>query len=138
MALVLDTGIVVALANRHDRHHEACVELVSTAREPLLLPAPTLVEIDYWFHKRFGPDAWHQFVDDIGRGAFIVEPTAQADLVRAAELQRQYANLDLGLVDASVVALCERLGERKVATVDRRHFSIISPRHVDRLEILPA
>lgn len=138
MALILDTGVVLALANRDDRLHQPCADLVRAAREPLLLPAPTLVEIDYWFRKRLGYTAWRQFVADVERGSYLVEPTTAVDLVRAAELEEQYANLELGFVDASVIALCERLRERKVATVDRRHFSIVSPRHVDRLEILPA
>ena len=138
MALVLDTGVVLGLANRNDEHHHACVELIRSAREPLVLPAPTLVEIDYWFRKQLGIEAWRHFVADIARGAFILEPSAAEDLTRAAELEEQYDDLRLGFVDASVIALCERLGERKVATVDRRHFSIVSPRHVARLEILPA
>ena len=138
MTLILDSGVVLALANRADRHHAACVDLVRSSRESLLLPAPTLVEIDYWFRKRLGIEAWHQFVEDIARGAFIVEPTEPEDLARAAELEEQYDNLDLGFVDASVIAVCERLGERKVATVDRRHFSIVAPQHVVRLELLPA
>jgi len=138
VTLVLDSGVVLALANRDDRHHRACVELVRSSRESLLLPAPTLVEIDYWFRKRLGIEAWGRFVADVKRGAFILEPTTPEDLVRAAELEDRYDNLDLGFVDASVIAVCERLGECKVATVDRRHFSIVAPRHVERLELLPA
>ena len=59
------------------------------------------------------------------------------DLQRAAELEQAYAELDLGLVDASVIALCERLDEPKVATLDRRDFSVVRPRHCRALELLP-
>lgn len=138
MALVVDTGVVVALAQRADTHHEACAALIRAARESLILPAPTLVEIDYWLRKRLGVGAWRQFMSDIDRGAYLVEDLTAADLTRVAELEERYDNLDLGFVDAAVIAICERLGERKVATIDRRHFSIVSPRHVARLEILPA
>jgi uncharacterized protein len=44
----------------------------------------------------------------------------------------------VGFVDAAVPAIVERLGEPKLATLDRRHFSIMRPRHVDALELLPA
>jgi predicted nucleic acid-binding protein len=59
------------------------------------------------------------------------------DLTRAAELERTYAGLDLGPVDASVIALCERLGEPKVATLDRRDFAVVRPAHVETLQLLP-
>jgi predicted nucleic acid-binding protein len=48
-----------------------------------------------------------------------------------------YPKLGLGLVDASVIALAERLGETKVATLDRRRFSVVRPRHCEHLELLP-
>jgi predicted nucleic acid-binding protein len=53
------------------------------------------------------------------------------------ELDWVYATLDLGLVDAAVIATCERLGETKVATLDRRDFSVVRPRHCDALRVLP-
>lgn len=57
--------------------------------------------------------------------------------MRAAELEERYAELDLAFVDAAVIAVCERLGEPKVATLDRRDFSVVVPRHVPALELLP-
>jgi predicted nucleic acid-binding protein len=54
-----------------------------------------------------------------------------------AELVERYADLGLGGVDASVVAVAERLGETEVATLDRRHFGVIKPRHTERFILLP-
>ena len=96
-----------------------------------------LVELDYWVLKLLGPNAWEVFVDDISRGAYRLEPLTIEDLKRAAEIERQYNDLDLGLVDASVIALCERLGETKVATLDRRDFSVVRPAHCTSLYLLP-
>ena len=137
MALVLDTGVVVALLDAGDREHARCVALAERTHEPLVVPAATLVEVDYWVRKRLSTDAWRIFVEDIARGAYLLDATDERDLSRAAELEEQYDDLKLGFVDASVIAVCERLGEKKVATLDRRHFSIVEPRHVKRLEILP-
>jgi predicted nucleic acid-binding protein len=53
------------------------------------------------------------------------------------ELRRTYRDLRVGYVDAAVLAIVERLGERKVATLDRRHFSVMRPRHVAALQLLP-
>jgi len=59
------------------------------------------------------------------------------DLARAAELVEQYADLPLGGTDACVVALAERLNVAEVATIDRRDFSVVRPRHVPALTLLP-
>lgn len=54
-----------------------------------------------------------------------------------AVLVRQYADLRLGGTDASVIASAERLGVASIATVDRRHFAVVRPKHVDSLNLLP-
>ncbi len=71
-------------------------------------------------------------------GAYRIEHPTTADLERCVELQRTYADLRVGVVDASVLAAVERLGEPKLATLDHRHFGTMRPRHVDALELLPA
>jgi predicted nucleic acid-binding protein len=137
MALVLDTGPILALLDAADPDHERCVELVEQLAEDLIVPSPVLVEVDYWTIKLLGYEAWEIFVADLAGGAYRLEALELDDLRRAAELERTYANLDLGLVDASVLAICERLDERKVATLDRRDFSVVRPRHCSALELLP-
>lgn len=105
--------------------------------ESLVVPAPTLVEIDYWLRKRFGADTWSTFVRDIVEGAYRLYHPDEDDLERAAALQAQYESLGLDLVDASVIVTCERLEESKVATLDWRHFSVVRPRHCEALQIIP-
>ena len=70
-------------------------------------------------------------------GELILEPVDAADLERIAELVGAYRDLPLGTVDASVVAVAERRGITTVATLDRRHFSVVRPRHVDAFELVP-
>ncbi len=137
MALVLDTGPVLALLDADDPDHAACADMVRACREPLVVVSTALVEIDYWIRKRLEREVWTAFVEDIAAGAYRLEQVEPGDLLRAAELQRVYADLTLGLVDASVIAVCERLGERKVATLDHRHFGVVRPRHCRRLQLLP-
>ena len=137
MALVLDTGPIVAALNEGDPDHQRCAILLQGG-EDLLVLSTVLVEVDYWLVKLGGTQAWADFVSDMTRGAYrLVHPT-EDDLERAADLEGAYHDLRLGLVDASVIALCERLGETKVATLGRRHFSVVRPRHCDHLELLPA
>lgn len=137
MALVLDTGPILALLDAGDEAHERSVALVERLGEDLVVPTCVLVEVDYWVRKLFAPQNWSVFVEDIASGAYRLEPLTLSDLERAAELERDYEDLDLGLVDASVIAVCERLGETKVATLDRRDFSIVRPRHCEALTLLP-
>jgi predicted nucleic acid-binding protein len=137
MALVLDTGPILALLDGNDPAHSRCVALVEEIDEPLVVVALTLVEVDYWIRKRLQPEVWSIFVEDIVGGAYRLEHLASDDLTRVAELEAAYDDLDLGMVDAAVIATCERLDERKVATLDRRHFGIVRPRHCDHLKLLP-
>ncbi|MGH2914876.1 MAG: type II toxin-antitoxin system VapC family toxin [Solirubrobacteraceae bacterium] len=134
--LILDTGPIVAALNVDDPDHERCAALIRGG-DDLLVPGAALVEIDYWLLKLAGAEVWAGFVADIERGAYRVAHPTDADLRRAADLELQYADLDLGLVDASIVALCERLAETRLATLDHRHFSVIRPLHCTHLTLLP-
>jgi len=102
-----------------------------------MIRSPVLVEVDYWLHTLYGPEPWQTFVEDIARGAYRLHHLDERQLARAAELERTYGSLDLGLVDAAVIVACEALGETKVATLDRRDFSVVQPRHCERLTLLP-
>lgn len=107
------------------------------ANEPLIIPAPVLVEVDYWIHARLHPGVLESLLDDIILGAYQVEDLELEDYRRARELCNRYADSDIGFVDAAVLAITERLNEPKLATLDRRHFSMLRPRHVEALEFLP-
>jgi predicted nucleic acid-binding protein len=136
VTLILDTGPIVAALNTQDPDHQRCAALLADA-DDLLIPTPILVEVDYWLIKLGGAQVWVEFVADIIRGAYRLAHPTEADLARAAELESTYHDLDLGLVDASIIALCERLDQTTVATLDRRHFSVVRPRHCVRLALLP-
>jgi len=137
VALVLDTGPILALLDAGDPAHGRSLAMTDEVGEDLVVPACVLVEVDYWTRKLLGAETWNVFVEDVAAGAYRLEPLTLGDLERAAELERRYAELDLGLVDASVIALCERLDEPKVATLDRRDFSVVRPRHCESLRLLP-
>ncbi|WP_411277331.1 type II toxin-antitoxin system VapC family toxin [Gaiella sp.] len=137
MALILDTGVTIALLDNDDSHHDACVELALATREDLVIPGATLAEVDYFLRKRDLGVGWLAFAEDIATGAYRVVWPADTDIVRAALLEAEYRDLRLGFVDASVIATCETLGEQKVATLDHRHFSVVRPRHCEALALLP-
>lgn len=115
-----------------------CAELLTEAREPRVIPAPVLVELDYFLTRAFGPNPFKQVLADVRAGAFSIQPLAGPDYDRAGELMTTYADLRVGFVDAAVLAIVERLREPKLATLDHRHFAVMRPRHVKALELLPA
>ena len=125
MALVLDTGVLFAAIDADDPAHDVCEDLLLASTEQLVIPAAVLVELDYWVRKTSTADAWLTFCEDVEAGEYIVYPLDAALLIAAARLEQRYNDLPLGLVDASVIATCETLGERKVATLDRRHFGVV-------------
>jgi uncharacterized protein len=137
VALVLDTGPIVALLDASDPEHERCVAMVSDVGEDLVIPTPVLVEVAYWLLELYGPAPWQTFVEDVASGAYRLHHLDEEGLARAAEIERSYESLDLGLVDAAVMVACERLGETKVATLDRRDFAVVRPEHCDALRLLP-
>ncbi len=111
--------------------------LLRDATERRVIPAPVLVEIDY-FCDLIGPVAFTTLLDDIDAGAYEVEDLRSSDYLRIQQLLGQYSSLRVGFVDAAVLAVVERLGERKLATLDRRHFTVMRPAHIAALELLPA
>lgn len=137
MALIFDTGPLYASFDRRDAHHQRCRLLIEQATEPLIIPAPVLVEVDYWISKWLHPGVLRLLLDDIVAGAFIVEDLVAQDYRRVQELCDRYADSDIGFVDAAVLAIVERLNEPKLATLDRRHYGMLRPRHVDALRLLP-
>jgi predicted nucleic acid-binding protein len=102
------------------------------------VPAPVLVELEYHLRRTHQTETFVRFLEDCRSEAFVLEALQPIDYARVGALLTTYADLRVGFVDAAVLAVTERLREPKLATLDRRHFSVMRPRHVDALELLPA
>lgn len=138
MALILDTGVLYAALDEEDPDHDACASLLTETDEQLIIPSPVLVELDYWVRKFASAEAWLEFAEDVAAGAYTVYPLNPSALLAAARVEAKYADLHLGLVDASVLVVCELLGEDKVATLDPRHFGVLRTEAGKPLRLLPA
>ena len=86
---------------------------------------------------RLGPRAEVLFLGDLAAGVITTEAVHASDWQRIAELVWVYRDLPLGTVDASLVAAAERLNIDTVATLDRRHFGVVQPSHVEAFQLLP-
>lgn len=135
--LVVDAGPLYAAAARRDKHHERCIELLSRSKRPLLVPAFVVTEVSYLLSDRIGPHAELAFARSVAAGELVVEPVLDSEWGRITELMERYLDLQLGLVDASVVALAERHELDTIVTLDHRHFGTVRPRHVSGFTLVP-
>ena len=135
MTTLFDTGPLVAAIDRSDRHHVRCAAFLETAPRPLIVPTTVIVEVCWLVEER--PDVEAAFLTAVATGEFTHAPITADDLARMADLVRTYADLPLGAVDASVIAIAERLNLKDVATLDRKHFTIVRPSHANALNLLP-
>jgi predicted nucleic acid-binding protein len=135
--VIVDTGPLVAAANRKEPDHAACRDLLTKAPHQLTIPALVVAEATFMIERAGGPRAEARFVRSLRSDRFRIETPTDDDLARAADLIEHYADLPLGGTDATVIALAERLGENEVATLDHRHFSVVRPRHVPAFTLLP-
>lgn len=98
-------------------------------------PVTVLPEVTSLLATRLGPEAERSFVASVAAGELGLEPVVKADVDRCRALLDEYPQL--GFVDASILAVMERLRVRVLATTDRRHFAHVRPRHVRALDLLP-
>jgi predicted nucleic acid-binding protein len=138
MALIADSGAVYALYDARDRHHSAVTQVIEDERGPIVVPMAILAEIDYLLRIRLGSRALLRFLEGISVGGFSLEAFTSQDLSNCQRLLKTYADLDIGLADASVIATAERLGSRRILTVDERHFRIVRATDGKPFTLLPA
>lgn len=137
MALIVDTGPLFAAMDERDKAHEECARLLAESDEKIVVPAPVLVELEWLASSRLGPEPFDLFLQSVESGEIRVEPLVAKDYPRIRALSARYADLPLGFVDAAVLAVVERLGEKKVATLDHRHFGVVRLAHTKALKLLP-
>lgn len=95
-----------------------------------------ITEVTYLIGTRLDATAEVLLLGDLASGSLIVAPVAPVDWLRIAELVGRYRDLPLGTVDASVIAAAERLGVTEIATLDRRHFDVVTA-HLGPFTLLP-
>jgi predicted nucleic acid-binding protein len=101
------------------------------------VPLLVVTKVAYLLESRLGSDAEVRFLGDFAAGNLLAEPVAAPDWLRIAELVSTYRDLPLGTVDASVVAVAERRKITSLATLDRRHFSVVRPSHAPAFDLVP-
>jgi hypothetical protein len=123
--IVADTGAVYALVDSRDRNHRILRALFESDPDAWVLPWAILPEVDYLVGKRLGARVEEAFLGDLAEGRFAVAWGDEGDLVEADRICRRHRALRLGLVDAVVMAVAERLEAAAIATLDVRDFGAV-------------
>lgn len=134
---IVDTGPLVAAADRDDVHHRRCVDWFDSHLGLVIVPAPVIVEVCWLLDRRVGPAAEAAFLAGLTGDSPRIEGLIADDYRRSAELVDRYSDLDLGFVDASVVAIAERLDVRTIVTINERDFRVVRPRHIEAFVLAP-
>lgn len=122
MSVLLDTGIVYAYYDRDDAWHARARAFIEEEQQGLILPAPVIPEVDHLLGTRLGINARLVFYQGIIDGFYLVADLPREGYTRVAELNRRFDDVELGFVDAAIVALAKTVGLSRIATTDRRHF----------------
>lgn len=120
--IVLDTGGLYAALDANEALHGRAVAALAAAKPPRVLSPFVLAELDYLIGTRVGHDAQMALVDEVVRGAYQLEPFSAEDLGHARRIMERYADLQIGLADASVVVLANRHRTLDLLCTDQRHF----------------
>ncbi len=121
---LLDTGALVALVNRSDRHHCAAAAWFASVRSGLLTTEAVITETAYVLaaSPKHQWAALHWVQRARNANLLSIEPVADHD--RIAKIIDRYANLPCDYADATLIALAENTGVAAIATIDQRDFSV--------------
>ena len=138
MTTLADTGAVYALIDQSDVWHPSILNWWRKATDTVLLPVTILPEVSHLLRGRIGPLAEEAFLSSVASGEFFIEPLDTIpDTERATRIMASQRDSGMGFVDATIVAMAERLGVTEILTTDRSHFSTVRPAHTPGFTLYP-
>ena len=123
--IVLDTGGLYAALDANEGLHGRAVAALVTATPPRVVSPFVLAELDYLVASRAGHQAHMALLGEVTRGAYQLELFSSEDVAHAQRIMEQYADLRIGLADASVVVLANRHRTLELLCTDERHFRVL-------------
>lgn len=130
-------GVQTLTGQSMRRDHGACAALLLEYRGSLVATVPVIIETAWFIEDRHGPARESEFLQLVTSGAVQAIDLTLEDWGRCVELIDTYATLRLGAVDASVIAVAERLKLTDIATMNGRDFYAVRPKHCAPFTLLP-
>ncbi len=134
--IVVDTSGLLAALDPRQAYHIAAAQVLLRPQRRILSPF-VLTELDYLIARNGGQAEELKLLEDVARGVYQLESFGGADVTAAIAVIQRYADLRLGLADASIAVLAERHGCRDVLTLDQRHFRTIRGPRGEPFRLLP-
>lgn len=135
--LLVDTNVWLAAADRRSERHNDCAEVLRVHARELAAPVPVIAETSWLILDRLGARSQNEFLRVVTSGRLERIELIEEDWVRCVELAETYADMELDLMDASLVAVAERMRQTDIATLNYRDFTAVRPRHVAAFGLLP-
>jgi predicted nucleic acid-binding protein len=135
--VIVDTSAILAFFDRDEPDHAALAALLSQSSEPLVVSPYVIAEVDYLIGTRIGVAAEIAALRELAGGAWELATIDSSDLARTVPIIERYADHAIGVADASNVVLADRYRTTTVATLDRRHFSVLRPLSGGYFAIVP-
>jgi uncharacterized protein len=135
--IILDTSGLVAAYGQDQARGNDVREVLHGDAGPLVLSPFVLAELDYMIVSRLGVPAEQDMLQDVAAGVYRLAEFTQQDVAQARSVVAKYADLKIGLTDASIVVLAARHATTRVLTLDLRHFRAVRPLQGGSFTILP-
>lgn len=135
--IIVDTSGVLAAVDPRQAFHAASAAVLRLPQRRLLSPF-VLAELDYLISTQSGPIEAIKLLQDVARGAYELQAFSSSDIADATSLIQQYASLNLGLTDTSVMLLAIRYNCLDILTLDQRHFRAVRGPNGQSFRLLPS
>ena len=135
--MIVDTSALLAYFDANEPDHDAVSRVIDGSDEALVVSPYVIAELDYLVATRVGVDAELEVLRELASGAWELAVFGVPDLERAASVIKKYRDQQIGAADASNVVLADRYQTRTIATLDRRHFTVLRPIDGGRFAVVP-
>ena len=135
--MIVDTSALLAYFDEREPDHEAVAAVIDAAEEPLVVSPYVVAELDYLVATRHGVDPEMAVLRELAGGAWDLVEFGAEQISAAIKVIEKYHDQQIGITDASNVVLADRHATTTIATLDRRHFSVVRPLAGGRFTVLP-
>jgi uncharacterized protein len=135
--ILIDTSGLLAALFPDQNHHEECARALLEAEPPRILSPFVLAELDYLILKHAGIEAELALIAEIDRGVYQIPEVHRLEWRDIEIMLERYADLRIGLADASLIIFGDRYQTNEVLTLDQRHFRAMRPTTFGSFRILP-
>jgi len=117
---LIDAGPIIALFNKKDKYHKIVKEFLKNYKGILTTTWPVITEASHMLN--FNINVQIDLFQWIKLGGVIIERIETVDIERIIELSRKYSDIPMDLADGSLVVLSEKLGIKKIITIDSDYY----------------